>query len=104
MSTNHDEHLKRIAADMFNSETRRGWIANNSCWLGDDVDSDITEQEYVERFVEQYKDRDLDELEEMADDARPSNMPTAYEREMWNGYCDAHPNDPRVLARGKYTF
>jgi hypothetical protein len=77
----HDEHLKRIAADMFNSETRRGWIANKCSCLGG-IDPKITKQEYIERFVEENKHRDLNELEEYADFARPSNMPTAYEREM----------------------
>jgi hypothetical protein len=75
------EHLRRIAADMFNSEARRGWIANSCSWIGRDVDPNISEQEYVELFIERNRDRDLDELEEMADLARPSNMPTAYERE-----------------------
>jgi hypothetical protein len=77
-----DEHLKRIAADFFRSETRRGYIANNvTCYSQfDAVDPNITEQEYIERFVEQNKDRDLNELEKTGTMIRPSNMPTAYER------------------------
>jgi hypothetical protein len=67
-----DERIKQIAEDMFSSETRRGWLAG---------EPDITEGEYVARFVERHKDSDLDELEELADDARPSNFPTAHERE-----------------------
>jgi hypothetical protein len=66
----NDERLRHIGRDMFKSETRRGWLA----------DSNISEQEYIELLVEQNRGRDLDELEEMADIARPSNMPTAYER------------------------
>jgi hypothetical protein len=77
-----DEHLRRIAADMFNSETRRGWLVNGCSWIGRDVDPNISEQEYIELFIERDRDRDLGELEEMAGDARPSNMPTAFEREM----------------------
>jgi hypothetical protein len=75
------QRLRNIAADMFNSETRRGWLANGCSSLGSDVNPGITEQEYIERYVEQNKGRDLGELEEMADIARPSNLPTAYERE-----------------------
>jgi hypothetical protein len=76
-----EEQLRRIAEDMFNSETRRGWIANN-CSAAGDVDQNITEQKYVERFIERNKDRDIDELLERADIARPSNMLTAHESEM----------------------
>jgi hypothetical protein len=72
--------LRRIAADMFVSETRRGYIANNLSMAGD-IKPDITEPEYIGRFVEQNKHRDLDELEEIADIVRPSSAPTAYERE-----------------------
>jgi hypothetical protein len=74
------DHLKWLAADIFNSETRRGWLANGCSWLGKDVAPQITKEKYVELFVERYKDRDINELEEMADIARPSNMPTAHER------------------------
>ena len=56
----YDEQLRRIASDMFNSETRRGWLAPN-----------VSKQEYIELFVEQHRDRDLDELEEMADIDKP---------------------------------
>lgn len=83
-----DEQLKRIAADMFNSETRRGWIINN-CSAAGNVDPDITELEYIERFGEQNKDRDIDELEELANDARPSNSLTAHEREIFGDVLDA---------------
>jgi hypothetical protein len=76
------EQLKRIALDMFNSETRRGWIAIKCSSLGDDADPNITEEKYVQRFVEKNKGCDLDELEDIADIVRPSNMPTAYEREV----------------------
>jgi hypothetical protein len=75
-----EEYLAHLAADMFISETRRGWIANGCSWLGSGVDSNMTEQQYVELFVERHKHLSLDEIEEMANDARPSNMPTAYER------------------------
>ncbi len=79
------ERLKRVAADLFNTERRRGWLAySNSIALGT-VDPNITEQEYAEQIVERYKDSDIDELEEMADVARPSNMPTAYERNHVSG-------------------
>jgi hypothetical protein len=72
--------IERIAADMFNSETRRGWLANK-CSCAGDVPPDISEEAYVALFVEKYRDTNIDKLEEMADFARPSNMPTAYERE-----------------------
>jgi hypothetical protein len=67
--------MRSTALDMFNSETRRGWIANKCSLIGPDADPNISEQEYVRRFVEQNKDRDLDELEVAADMVRPSNMP-----------------------------
>jgi hypothetical protein len=71
-----------IAADMFDSERRRGWLANKCSWvLGAQAHANMNEQEYIKQFIEQCKDRDIDDLEEMADAARPSNMPTAYERE-----------------------
>lgn len=76
-----DARLRRIAADRFITDTRRGWLANN-CSSVPNTNASTTEHEYVERFVELYKDRDLDELGEEADIARPSNMPTAHEREM----------------------
>ena len=56
--------LKRIAADTFRSATRRGWIAN------------ISEQDYVERFLEENKGADIEELETMADVIRPSSSLT----------------------------
>jgi hypothetical protein len=74
-----EQQLRRIAEDMFNSETRRGWIANN-CSAAGDVDPNITQQKYVERFIERNKDHDIDELLECADIARPSNMLTAHEK------------------------
>jgi hypothetical protein len=73
--------LSSIAVDMFNSETRRGWITNG-CSSVDGVEPNITEREYVDRFVEQYRGYDIGELEGWADVVRPSNRPTAYEREM----------------------
>jgi hypothetical protein len=73
------ETIERIAADIFNSETRRGWLANKCSCTGD-VPPDISEEAYIARFVEKYRDTYLGELVDMADIARPSNMPTAYER------------------------
>lgn len=76
----NDERLRDIGRDMFKSETRRGWIANKCSHVGDDADPNISEQEYVERFIELHHDRSIDELEDIADMVRPSNIPTAYER------------------------
>jgi hypothetical protein len=90
LEMNDDQTIARIAADMFNSETRRGWLANKCSWIGD-VPPDISEEAYIARFVEKYRDTDIGKLEEMADFARPSNMPTAYERE----------NLPIVIAKQK---
>jgi len=74
------EELEEMGADLFHSETRRGWLANNCSWIG--AGPDATRQQYVKLFIERCKGRDLDELLEMGDAARPSNMPTAYEREI----------------------
>jgi len=61
---------------MFHNETRRGYLANSE-------DPNITEQGYVERFLEQNKGRDIDKLEEIADIVRPSSSLTAYEAEQY---------------------
>lgn len=76
-----NERLMALAADMFHSETRRGWIANNCSAVGD-VDPNITKQDYIERFLEKHADSDIDKLEEKADIARPSNLLTTHEREL----------------------
>jgi len=67
---------QELAADMFHNETRRGYLANSE-------DPNITEQGYVERFLEQNKGRDIDKLEEIADIVRPSSSLTAYEAEQY---------------------
>ena len=74
------EELEEMATSMFNSETRRGWLTNDCSWIGAAPNS--TKEQYIERFVEQCKDRNLDDLEEMCDLARPSNCVTAHEREI----------------------
>ena len=79
----HDERLRRVAADHYNSAKRRGWINASA-------DPHITKEDYMERFIEQHSHVDIDALEEAADVARPSNMPTLYERE-----CDL----PRLSFR-----
>jgi hypothetical protein len=78
MSDPNDDQLRRIAADTYHSARRRGWLFDPA----QHPDPNIIEQEYVEQFVEKNKDRDIDELEECADVARPSNMPTAFERDL----------------------
>jgi hypothetical protein len=77
------DDLRRIsiAVDMFNSERRRGWLANKCGVLGERSHANMNGQEYVHLFSEQFKDLEMFKLEEMADWARPSNMPTAFERE-----------------------
>jgi hypothetical protein len=73
---------------MFRSETRRGWLANNCSWIG--APPDCAEDQYVALFIEwsrgkgfaEHRRRHPDvDLVEMADIARPSNLPTAHERE-----------------------
>jgi hypothetical protein len=67
MKTERNERLKNIAVDVFNTERRRGF------WL------DLDEREkYIERFIEQHKDRDLDELEREIVAARPSSAEPDY--------------------------
>jgi hypothetical protein len=61
MAADAFNRLKRIAADALNSSTRRGH------WM--DLDE---QQEYIEQFIERYKDCDLDELERDVVAARPS--------------------------------
>jgi hypothetical protein len=74
------QRLLQVAARMFRADTRRGWLANGCGSLGR-VDHNITQQEYIERFIEQYRDHDIDKLEEGADFAAPASSLTAYERE-----------------------
>jgi hypothetical protein len=64
-----EQRLQWLAADMFDSETRRGYLAGST----------ITKQEYIQRFVEKNKNADIDQLEEIGDIVWPSTGPTAYE-------------------------
>jgi hypothetical protein len=73
--------LKRIAKDMFDSETRSGWLANNCSWIGADPDS--TEEQYVALYVEENWRRDITELEVEAAAARPESAPAARDRELY---------------------
>jgi hypothetical protein len=76
MTHDEDERLRRVAADMYDSEKRRGWLNDPT----QHADPHLTEQDYVERFIERHSGADVGALEEMADIVRPSNVPTAYER------------------------
>lgn len=71
-----DERLRRVAADMYDSEKRRGWLNDPM----QHANPHITKQDYIERFIERHSAADIGALEEAADIAKPSNMPTAYER------------------------
>ena len=101
------EQLEDMATDMFISETRRGWLPNGCSWIGADPNS--TREQYIERFVEQYRDRDVDDLLQMGDDARPSNSVTAHEREIaenmteseWAAYRAAVGMGPSVAAESR---
>jgi hypothetical protein len=56
-----NERLRNIAVDMFNTKRRRGdWIEAGE------------RQQYIEKFIEEHKDPDLDELERKVAAARPS--------------------------------